>query len=224
MLKADFHVHTKLSEHGFLHKLGLLDGLNTPDEMARVASKKGLDVIAITDHNVLFDYKKAKKLSKKYNILVLPGVEFSLKGKEAISIGIHRLPKVSTLEELRDVTKEQDGLLVAPHPYDPLNRGFREFDKFDAIEVLNGFGGFGYKRLIKKADELKKGKTCGSDSHCTCQIGSVHFMIDAEKNEDDIIRAVKKRKTTPLGNKISKLIQGKYYFKKYLLLECLINK
>ena len=223
MLKADFHVHTVLSKHHLLDRIKLADALNTPAEMVKAAADKGLDCIAIAEHNLLFNPYSAKKLTKAYGIVVLPGVELYLNKKDVIAIGITKLPKVETVAEFKDVVHGQDGILVAPHPYDPLNRGFKEFDLVDAIEVVNGFGAFGFKKLITLADKLKKAKICGSDAHCTNQLGWTHFFIDAEPDADAIIAAVKKRKTVPVYAKTPIHVQFEYYFKKYVFGEAIFK-
>lgn len=216
MLKADFHVHTILSKHHFLDKFNLADGLNTPEEMVRAAAKNGLDCIAITDHNVLFDTEHANELSKKYGIVVLPGIELYLNKKDVIAIGLKNLPLIKNLIELKREVNKQGGILIAPHPDDPLGRGCKEFEYFDAIEVVNGFGPWGFQELIKIAEKLEKAQVCGSDSHCVSQIGWVYCLVDADPNANSIISAVKNRKTTAIYGKLPKKIQIKYYYQKYI--------
>jgi len=68
-IKFDLHMHTSRS-----------DGLDSTKKMLMTAKKRGLDVVAITDHNI------ANKLNpeetwKKYGIHTIPGMELSfLKG------------------------------------------------------------------------------------------------------------------------------------------------
>jgi len=61
----DLHVHTNCS-----------DGLLTPEQVVDLALTKGLDGIAITDHDTVSGLKAAIEYSKKYNFNVVPGIEF----------------------------------------------------------------------------------------------------------------------------------------------------
>lgn len=49
----------------------------TPTNIVMMAALKGLDVIAITDHNTCRNCKIAIEIGKKNNILVLPGMELT---------------------------------------------------------------------------------------------------------------------------------------------------
>lgn len=223
MLKADFHTHTLRSDHFLLGRLGLVDGLNSPEEMVEAASQKGLDCLAITDHNVLFDWREARKLTKQYGVLVVPGVELYLNRKDIIALGIKQLPPVKNLAQFREVVHRQGGVIIAPHPYDPLGRGPRNFEYFDGIEVVNGFSPYGFNKLVTAADKLRIAKTCGSDSHCVHQLGWVHCLVEADPTVESVIKAIKERKVKPVYRKIPRRIQVLYYFKKYALGEAIFK-
>ena len=60
----DLHVHTTAS-----------DGTCTPEEVVRMAKKKGFSLIAITDHDTMDGVKEAMEAGKKYNVEVIPGVD-----------------------------------------------------------------------------------------------------------------------------------------------------
>jgi len=64
--KADLHIHTNAS-----------DGAFKPKEILRKAIEKGLKTIAITDHDSIKGYKKARELNKDNDIELLTGVELS---------------------------------------------------------------------------------------------------------------------------------------------------
>lgn len=64
---ADLHVHTTHS-----------DGIFTPEEVVDLAYNKGLNAIAITDHDTISGIEPAIIRSQKYkNLYVIPGIEFS---------------------------------------------------------------------------------------------------------------------------------------------------
>ncbi len=68
-LSYDFHIHTCLSP--------CADDDMTPTNIVMMAALKGLDVIAITDHNSCRNCKAAIELGEQNNILVLPGMELT---------------------------------------------------------------------------------------------------------------------------------------------------
>lgn len=223
MLKADLHVHTILSKHHLLSKFHLIDGLNTPEEMVKAAERKGLDCIAITEHNVLFEGKKAEELSQRYDVTVIPGIELYLNGKDVIALDIEKVPSAKNLEEFKEKVNEQNGFLIAPHPYDPLGRGYKNLKPFDAVEVVNAFGPYGFEKLVRKSNELGKTKVCGSDAHCPDQLGWTHCLIDSEVDRNSILEALRKGKSKPVYGKIPKSVQIKYYVRKYLFGESIFK-
>lgn len=68
-LTYDFHIHTCLSP--------CADDDMTPTNIVMMAALKGLDVIAITDHNTCKNCKASIEIGKKNDILVLPGMELT---------------------------------------------------------------------------------------------------------------------------------------------------
>jgi len=77
-MKADLHMHTTHS-----------DGRLTNEELFKRAKEKGIDVIAITDHDTCTEVEKNYELAKKYGIKYIPGIEFSTlyKGKSVHVLG-----------------------------------------------------------------------------------------------------------------------------------------
>ena len=63
----DLHIHTCLSPCG--------DVLMTPNNILNMAYLKGLNIIAITDHNSTLQLPSIMELAQSYDILVIPGVE-----------------------------------------------------------------------------------------------------------------------------------------------------
>ena len=68
--KCDLHVHTIASEC-FEEKTV------TPEQWVEEAIKKGLDCIAVTDHNTGLNIDKIKEAAKGTNLTVFPGVEIT---------------------------------------------------------------------------------------------------------------------------------------------------
>ena len=81
----DLHIHTCLSPCG--------DVLMTPNNILNMAYLKGLNIIAITDHNSTLQLSSIMELSQSYDMLVIPGVEV------ATSEGYHVVCLFRTLND-----------------------------------------------------------------------------------------------------------------------------
>ena len=66
MLKADLHMHSTAS-----------DGQMSPSEVVRLASRSGLDIIALTDHDTTGGVAEARKEAEHVGIQILVGAEIS---------------------------------------------------------------------------------------------------------------------------------------------------
>lgn len=64
---TDFHIHTALSPCG--------DNDMTPNNIVNMALIKGLDAIAITDHNSCENVQVCAEVGKRKGLLVIPGME-----------------------------------------------------------------------------------------------------------------------------------------------------
>ena len=53
------------------------DGSLTTEEVIKLAKEKGLTHIAITNHDTVKGLKEAIEIGKKYDIVVIPGIEIS---------------------------------------------------------------------------------------------------------------------------------------------------
>ena len=63
--KWDLHIHSNAS-----------DGSSTPNDIIEEAKKKGLSVIALTDHHAISNIDETKRLGKENGITVISGIEF----------------------------------------------------------------------------------------------------------------------------------------------------
>jgi predicted metal-dependent phosphoesterase TrpH len=64
--EADLHCHTTAS-----------DGLLTPGELVKLASRTGLKAIAITDHDTISGWSEAKDVGSKFDMVILRGLELN---------------------------------------------------------------------------------------------------------------------------------------------------
>ena len=105
---AELHSHTHYSKQ----KLVVAEGLNSPEEMVRAAKHKGLDAIAITDHDEIKGAIEAKKFEEKYGVAVVVSEEITTGEGDIIAHGVdERIPKGLGFYETIDRIKEYLGRL-----------------------------------------------------------------------------------------------------------------
>ena len=88
----DFHIHSCLSPCG--------DNDMTPNNIVNMASLKGLDAIAITDHNCGHNAKAAIEAAKELPLTVIPGME--IETSEEIHM-VALFETVEAMEKMQDV-------------------------------------------------------------------------------------------------------------------------
>jgi len=99
----DLHIHSVLSP--------CADVLMTPNNILNMVTLKGLDIIAVTDHNSLKQLPVIDEIAKSYSFLLVYGVEVNVKE------GIHVLCYFKTLDDAMRFDGELDRHLdksVAP--------------------------------------------------------------------------------------------------------------
>jgi predicted metal-dependent phosphoesterase TrpH len=193
-IKADLHVHTTYSN----------DSLITPKELVYYSKQKGLNAVAVTDHNTLEGAWKIARETKDF--LVLPGMEVSSADGHIVALNIkERVPRGLSAEETVERIHSQGGVAVACHPYVYFKGCLRESvsGSFDAIEVINARA-FPFGRSIKKAQEAaeryKLSRVAGTDSHYGRQIGTAYTVIEAqEATVDAVCKAIVEGKCEPFG-------------------------
>ena len=84
-LTYDLHIHSCLSPCG--------DDDMTPGNIVGMAAIKGLDVIAVTDHNSCKNCPAVMKLAEQFGVLAIPGMEINT------SEEVHAVCLFPTLEQ-----------------------------------------------------------------------------------------------------------------------------
>ena len=155
-LKIDLHVHTHYSR----------DSSITLKQVVAYSKKRGLDGVAITDHNTI---EGALKL-KTHDIIVVPGIEISTLNGHLLGLGVTiPIPAKRGIEETIQLIHDAGGIAVAPHPTTFYKSPpSRKVGSYDAVEVMNASSvPFSilthYSRRF--AESLNLPQTGGSDSH-----------------------------------------------------------
>ncbi len=219
MKKFDFHIHTCCSKHW----LWGVDGLSTPREVVETAISRGLDGIAVSDHNTtkggLLAARIAKKMDK--NFLVIPSIEVKSKSGDVLAIGVLEELTIKsrslTAAEAVEQMREKGAVIIAPHPYGREGLGsLVEKLKFDALEGFNARILSRYNRKAKElAERLGLPMVASSDAHIADEIANGITALDInELSIDAVKKAIIKGKTKIYQEKRTKSM-GQVYSKKF---------
>ena len=194
-LKIDLHVHTFYSS----------DSTISPKELVLWAKKRGLDAVAVTDHDV---FEGALRLSTNKDFMILAGIEVNTCCGHVLGIGIQEtIPSKLDLDTTIERIHEAGGIAIAAHPT-AIHRGkLRKHATagFDAVEVINAssfpfrFSNYMNHRI---AQRLNLPETGGTDAHTVFEIGMAYSLVDAQLEKDEIILAIKKGKVKACGKAI----------------------
>jgi predicted metal-dependent phosphoesterase TrpH len=179
------HIHSKYSD----------DGVLDPEEIVRVAQRKGLNGIAITDHDTIRGGEEAKKYETG-DFKVIIGSEIMTEKGELIGLFLTKNIESKGLHDVINEIKSQGGLVVVPHPFDGLRRSaFHITEEYsslvDAIEGFNSrcvFRGFNTK-AIEFATKYNLPVIGGSDAHYANEIGLGGIITQSDDIRDAIIKS-----------------------------------
>lgn len=216
MLKIEFHAHTNYIQSSETHY--------SPKELIDLASKKGYDILCLSEHYYLVDswlkdYKKDplksyndfKDYAKRKGILLVPGVELYFPEGEVLLFNfkgdVNNIKKIEDLEKLGD-----DVLKIAPHPffYRKICLGknlIRYKHLFDVIELSHFYTKLfnPNKKALVLAKNWNKPMLGTGDVHFFPTWNKTFSLVDSELDPLKIVMAVKKNKikvcSTPLTTK-----------------------
>ena len=184
-MKYDLHMHSKYSS----------DGVLSPEEIVKIAIKKGLGGVAITDHNTIKGGLKTKEYETE-NFKVIIGSEIMTDRGEIIGLFLEEeIGKSRNFYEVITDIKNQNGIVVIPHPFDELRRGSLSPIEDDAklIDCIEGFNSrCVFKRYNNNASEFGKRHnlviTAGSDAHFANEIGNAGIIIENEDVRNELTK------------------------------------
>jgi predicted metal-dependent phosphoesterase TrpH len=173
--RADVHMHTRYS-----------DGLPTPRQLLDFVERKGhLDVIAITDHDVLEGSLWAYAQREQYSFDIIPGMEVTAREGHVLALWIERpVPAGMSVKETAAAIHEQGGMAILAHPGEPFiaTRHMLRYLRnpqvlltwdLDAVEVFNaGTITPGNNLLARRiVRDLPLPQVANSDAHTLTAIG-----------------------------------------------------
>ena len=106
-LAGDLHAHTVHS-----------DGALTVAELAALAAGRGLDFLAVTDHNTVSHHAELAAAARRYGVTLLPGQEVTTEGGHAGALGdVGWIDFRRDPDDWLDATEAAGGLLSVNHPF-----------------------------------------------------------------------------------------------------------
>jgi len=191
-VRADLHIHTKYSVCSSISIKSLI----------KACKRRGIDYVAITDHNTISGAIEADKSASRTGIKVIIGEEIRTRGGEIIGLFLNEKIKPHfSPEETVDRIKEQGGIVYVPHLFDRLRRSRLKVNdddnfwkKVDIIEVFNSRCLFSADNVAAKsfARKLEKIYGAGSDAHTELEIGNSFVLIDDFNSTRTFLRSLKK--------------------------------
>lgn len=174
----DFHIHSIYSK----------DAILKPERIIKIAKKKGLTGIAVTDHDTIKGALKAKAVASD-NLMVIVGAEIQTDKGEIIGLFLNEEIKSREFTEVIEEIKDQNAITVLPHPY--RNRHSNPKDLLERVDLVEGLNARTHKELNYKAQRLARNFglpiIAGSDAHTPFEIGRVQTIIQGcEASSDDV--------------------------------------
>ncbi|MBS3102249.1 PHP domain-containing protein [Candidatus Woesearchaeota archaeon] len=188
-MKYDLHMHTHYSKCGNLK----------PELLLKIAKKRGLDGIAVTDHNTIKGALEVKKLNKNKKFEVIVGEEISTNVGEVLAYYLKKQVKKGDFFSVVDEVKKQGALASLSHPFrtslNPNHRFKLPIEKIknrvDAMEVFNARNLPGNNEMSQRtAKKLNLAGTAGSDAHFSFEIAKAYTIFDG-----NLRQAIKKNET-----------------------------
>lgn len=188
-MKADLHAHTHFSR----------DAVTSVETFVRRYQRAGIDCVAVSDHNNV-DGALAVREIAGFRVIVSE----EIKSREGEIIGLflqESIHKGLTPEDTVRAIREQDGLVLVPHPYDRLRRSvlreaalLRILADVDIIEVFNSRTAIkaDNDRSRRFAEEHGKAMSASTDAHTPWEIGLAYTEMPPFEGPGDFLAALEK--------------------------------
>lgn len=181
MLKVDLHLHTLYSR----------DCLTSLKIIISLCRRRGLGMLAITDHNTIAGALALREIAP---FPVIVGEEIKTSRGEMLAYFLkEEIPPGLSPEETIARIREQGGMVSISHPFDRLRQESMEeealmeiIDQVDALEVFNARTIFPEDNNRAEKLALERGllRTAGSDAHTPFEIGRAWVEMPPFDPED----------------------------------------
>ncbi len=199
-MRVELHCHTCYSS----------DSLMLPAKVLEVCRQRGIDRVAITDHNTIAGALHAAKLDPTR---VIVGEEIMTRKGELLAYFVREeIPSGLEPEQAIELLRSQGAFVGVPHPLDRLRSGAWSMKDLrgilplvDALEVFNArsWCSWSDRRAAGLAAESGLLGIAGSDAHAYAEIGRAIVQTPAFNSAEEMRHALANaqitgRRSTPL--------------------------
>jgi len=190
LIHCDFHCHSKYSK----------DSQASPERIIETCIKKGIQRIAITDHDTIQGALEAHQIDPQR---VIVGEEITTTEGEILAFFVkERVPSSLTPYQAIKQLQKQEAFISISHPFDT-SRKHWDFQTLvdmksdiDAIEIFNA------RCMVRNANQLafefaKRFNllgTVGSDAHMPLEIAKAYSIISQFDDKNGLLKALKEAK------------------------------
>ena len=224
MLRADLHVHTRASAvNGNLPFLRSRDCYSSPFDVYRVAKARGMDLVAITDHDTIDGASELRDRLPDADDLIV-GEEVSCRfpdGDIEVHLGVYEMsealhrdiqPLRGNVFELTAMLRTRGVFFALNHPLHfyrrqtPLTNYLQLLDEVPALEVRNGTMVPAHNLLMEdlalrwpaQRGLRRLGTIGGSDAHTLARVGRTWTSAPG-RTRDEFMRSLRQGLGTPGG-------------------------
>ena len=207
--KLDLHIHTLDDTRDALDY--------SAHELLERARALGIEVLAITLHDSVFDRKEVYADAASMGILLIPAAEMRLHGADIVVLNVtpDEASRLQNFDDVRRLRAQRgDSIFTfAPHPFYVLGGSIGEtrllenIDCFDAIEICHFHKGWFDRNRPARELAVRFGKPllATSDAHQLSAFGSHYTSIPrpAELTPENVFAALRSgcgRLTSPPAN------------------------
>jgi len=189
--KIDMHIHSCYS----------FDSLTRPSDIVKIAIKRGLEGIAITDHNTLRGSLAGKKYCREngIDIMFVMGAEYETDKGDVLALFIEdEIKHKENIFELIDTIHENNGIAIKAHPFKrvPLEKDIIKI--FDGLEAFNSRNP--YNDIVRDiVADYKFPQTGGSDAHFLFEVGRGFTMVPKVSDEEELMKTILDKKSDSGG-------------------------
>jgi predicted metal-dependent phosphoesterase TrpH/glycosyltransferase involved in cell wall biosynthesis len=191
LIDVDLHMHTDHSP----------DCATPVEVLLAEARARGLEAIAVTDHNEISGALEARAKAQGTGLEVIVGEEVKT-GEQGEVIGLfleQKIPRGMSLQETIAEIRRQGGVVYVPHPFDRLHSVpdykhlLAVLDQIDAIEVFNprvAISEFN-EEAARFAAKYRIPAGAGSDAHVPQGLGSVRIRMREFSGPEEFLESLR---------------------------------
>ncbi|MDB2293255.1 PHP domain-containing protein [Halorubrum ezzemoulense] len=200
-IHCDLHMHSNYSFDSFM----------SPKFIIKSAKIRNTSIISVTDHGNMdiylneFTPERREQIFNEYGIFIVPGMEIKTNRGDVIGLFLNKEITSTTFSDVVAEIKDQDGIVMLPHPYhrdcDP-----RELiPEVDILETVNGrCRSQKNDQAVSLSESMNVPSVGGSDAHMYWEIGQIQTIISgslpSHPVKTDVIELICESKRTVRGS------------------------